>query len=64
MPLSAATRHPQDKHARNTTALRLDVWFATDDDTIMDYVCEELRLILRKECPDLPFRFSKIQRKK
>lgn len=24
----------QDKHARNTTALRLDVWFSTDDDQV------------------------------
>lgn len=46
------------------TALRLDVWFATDDDAIMDYICEELRLLLKKECPDLPFRFSRIMRKK
>jgi hypothetical protein len=63
-PPPVPPRASQDKHARNVTALRLDVWFATDDDAIMDYICEELRLLLKKECADLPFRFSRIMRKK
>ena len=29
----------------------------------MDYICEELRLLLKQACPDLPFRFGKIQKR-
>ena len=53
----------QDKHARNTTALRLDVWFSTDSDEIMDAICEELRLLLKRETPDLLFRFQRIAKR-
>lgn len=31
--------------------------------TIMDYICEELRILLKQVCPDLPFRFGKIPKR-
>ena len=52
-----------DKHMRGTVSLRLEIWFSTPDETICDYITEELRQRLDHAFPDLPFRFSRIIRK-
>lgn len=51
-----------DKHSRQTVALRLELWFSTDDAAVCDAITEELRLLLKAELPDLPFNFKPVVR--
>ena len=54
----------QDKHSRGTVALRLELWFSTDDVSICAAISEELRLLLKHDLPELPFRFKEYVRSK
>lgn len=51
-----------DKHSRGTVALRLELWFSTEDAAVCDAIAEELRLLLKAELPDLPFAFKPVLR--
>ena len=51
-----------DKHSHGTVALRLELWFGTEDAAVCDAIAEELRLLLKAELPDLPFAFKPVVR--
>jgi Eukaryotic initiation factor 4E len=57
----------QDKHSGKQVALRLDIWFAIEDDVVCDAVAEELRSVITEEMQKrlgvtLPINFAKIVR--